>query len=98
MAVLRAVAGHELVEVWSVQAVRLEREVLVGAQVVDPEGARPGRRAGRLAVEEQDVRLYALGVEDAGRQPQQGMDVALLEQLPPHRLAGAALEEYVVRH
>ena len=45
-----------------------------------------------------DVRLHALRVEDAGRQAQQRVDVALLEQLAADRLAGAALEEHVVRH
>jgi hypothetical protein len=38
------------------------------------------------------------GLEDAGRQPQQRVDVALVKQLASHSLAGAALEEHVVRH
>ena len=45
-----------------------------------------------------DVRLHALRVEDAGRQPQQRVDVALVQELAPHGLAGAALEEHVVGH
>jgi hypothetical protein len=57
---------------------------------------RPRLRAGGLAVEEEDVGLDALGVEDAGREAQEGVDVALGEQLAADRLAGAALEEDVV--
>jgi hypothetical protein len=78
------------------ERVGLEREVLVGAQVVDPELAGPGLRGGGLAVEEEDVGLDALGVEDAGGQAQEGVDVALGEQLAADGLAGAALEEDVV--
>ena len=96
--VLRVVAGDELVQVRALQRVRLQGEVLVGAQVVDPELLRPRRLAGGLAVEEQHVGLHALGVEDAGRQAQQGVDVALVQQPPPDRLARAALEQHVVRH
>ena len=57
-----------------------------------------GSFAPGLAVEEEDVRLHALGVEDAGRQAQQRVDVALVEQLAADGLAGAALEEHVVGH
>ena len=98
MAVLGVVAGDEVVEVGARAAGGLEREVLVGPQVVDPERPRPGRRAGRLAVEEEDVGLDALRVEDAGRQAQERVDVALVQELAADRLAGAALEEDVVGH
>ena len=53
---------------------------------------------GFLAVEEQDVGLYAAGIEDARRQPQQGMHVALLQQLAAHRLTRATLEQHIVGH
>ena len=49
-----------------------------------------------LAVEEEDVGLDALGVEDAGGQAQEGVDVAALEQFAAHGFAGAAFEEDVV--
>jgi hypothetical protein len=87
VAVLGAVAGDELVEVGPLQGVGLEREVDVGAEVVDPEGLRPGGGAGRLAVKEQDVGLDSLGVEDAGREPEEGVEVTLLEELAADRLA-----------
>src|SRR5438876_7565372 len=45
----RAIAGDELVEVCPRHRPLLEREVLVGAQVVDPYRFRPGLVAARLA-------------------------------------------------
>ena len=71
---------------------------MVGAQVVDPELLGPGRLAGRLLVEEEDVRLDPLGVEEAGGQAQQRVDVALVQELAADRLPGPALEQHVVRH
>jgi len=71
-------------------------EVLVGAEVVDPQLVRPRLLRRGLAVEEHHVRLHATGVEDPGRQPQQGVDVALLQQSPPDGLAGSALKQDVV--
>jgi len=52
VAVLRVVAGDELVQVRALEEVGLQREVLVGAQVVDPELLRPRRLGRGLAVEE----------------------------------------------
>ncbi len=74
----------------------LEREVLVGAEVVDPELLCPRRLAGRLALEEEHVCLDALSAEDAGREPQEGVDVVLL-QPPPHGLSCTAFKEHVGR-
>lgn len=51
MAVLRVVALYEFVHVFTLQRVRLECEVYIGAQVVDPEFLRPRRFAGWLFVE-----------------------------------------------
>src|SRR5690606_9475188 len=82
VAAVRAVALDELVEIGTAQALRLEREVLVRSQVVDPDGLRPRLLRAGLAVEEEDVRLHALGVEDAGREAQQGMNLAFLEEVP----------------
>ena len=89
-AVVAAIAGHGIVQVRPGQRVGLQREVLVGAQVVDPQVARPRRLAGWPAVEEQHVGLDPLGVEHAGGQPQQGVRVALVEQPAADGLAGAA--------
>ena len=91
------VAGDEVVEVGALEGVFLEREMQVGAQVVDPELPRPRLFLRGLAVEEEDVRLHALRVEDAGGQAQQGVDVGLLEQFAPDGFARAAFEEDVVR-
>ena len=52
------VALHEFVQVLSLERIGLEREVLVGAQVVDPELLCPGRFARRLLIEEEDVDFH----------------------------------------
>src|SRR5947209_2138879 len=75
----------------------LEGEVLVRPQVVDPEGPGPRRLAGGLAFKEQDVSFDALRVENARRQTKERVDLTLVKQLPADRLAGAALEQDVVR-
>src|SRR5579872_2220721 len=54
----------------------------------------PGRPAGLL----RSRRLHALGVEDAGWQPQEGMHVAIVQQLFADGLTRAALEQHVVGH
>ena len=91
------IAGDEVVEVAALERVFLQREVLVRPQVVDPELLRPRLFLRRLAVEEQDVRLHALRVEDAGGQAQQRVHVRLLEQFAPDGFARAAFEQHVVR-
>ena len=96
VAVFGAVALDEFVEVGAGHPLGLEREVLVRSEVVDPDGFRPRFRRARLAVEEEDVRLHALRVEDAGGEAEQRVDLALLEQVPAHGLAGAPFEEHVV--
>ena len=97
VAVLRVVAGDEVVEVAALERVFLEREMQVGAQVVNPELLRPRLFLRGLAVEEQDVRLHALRVEDAGGQAQQRVHVRLLEQFAPDGFARAAFKQHVVR-
>ena len=92
MAILWVEAADEVVQVGAFEGIRLESEVHVSAEVVNPHLFRPGRRAGRPAVEEEDVSLDALGVEDAGWQAQESVNVALLEEATPDRLT-AALEE-----
>ena len=79
MAVLWIVAGDKVVEVATLKRIFFEREVFVGPQVVDPELVGPRFLCCGFAVEEEDVGLDALGVEDAGGQTQQGMNVGLLE-------------------
>ena len=69
----------------------------VGAQVVDPDF--PGVALVRLATgEEEHIGLHALGVEDAGGQAQDGVQVALVHQVGADLPAGVALEQHVVRH
>ena len=97
-AIFLVVAGDEVVQVAAFESVFLQREMQIGSQVVDPELLCPRSFLCRFAVEEQDVRLHALGVEDPGRQPQQRMNVALLQQLPTHDLPSPTLEEDVIGH
>jgi len=49
-----------------------------------------------LAVKKEDVGFNALGVEDAGGQAKQGVNVAIVEQSLADGLSGAAFEEDVV--
>jgi hypothetical protein len=65
--------------------------VFVSAQVVNPELLCP-RFLGRW----EDVGLDALGIEEAGRQAQQSMNIGLLEYLASYGFSGAAFEEDVV--
>ena len=88
------VRRHEVVEVMAAQRVLLEREGLAGAQVEDPQPAGP-RLLGD-GFPEQHVGLHALGVEDAGRQAQHGVQVEVGQQLLAQGLTGASLEEHVV--
>ena len=90
------VAADKVVEVGAGEGVGLEGEVLVGAQVVDPKRAGPGGLAGGLAIEEEDIGLHTLGVEDAGGEPKQGVDVAIVEEALANGFAGATLEQHVV--
>src|ERR1019366_1411195 len=96
VAVIRVVGADEIVQVATGEGVGLQGEVLVGAEIVDPQGACPGSLAGRLAVEEEHVGLDALGVEDAGGQAEQGMDIAIVEEALADGFAGAALKQDVV--
>ena len=63
----RVVAFHELVEVFALERIGLEREVFVGAEVVDPELLGPGRLTRGLLVEEEHVGFHALRIEEPGR-------------------------------
>src|SRR5690606_35861281 len=86
-AVFRAIASHELVEIGAREAVLLQREVLVGAQIVEPNRLGPRRLTRWLSLEEQDVGLDALSVKDTGREPQDGVQIALVHQLAAHGFA-----------
>ena len=44
---------------------------------------------GAFPVEEEDVGFDALGIENAGGKPEQGMHVTFMEQSPPHRLTSS---------
>ena len=98
VAVLGAVAGHEVVEIGSGERVLLEGEVLLGTQVVDPQLLGPGLLGALAAAEEQHVGLHTLGVEDAGGQAQQRVDLPVMQEPAADRLARSSFEEHVVGH
>ena len=98
MALAGPVAGHKVVEVGPGERVLLEGEVPVGAQVVHPQVPGPGPLGPLPALEEQHVGLHALGVEDAGGQAQQGVNVAVAQEPPPDGLTRPGLEQHVVGH
>jgi hypothetical protein len=87
VAVLGVVALDELVEVGALEGLRLQRVVDVGAVVEHPEPLGPRLLLCGLGVEEEDVGFHALGVEDAGGQAQERVDVALFEELAPDDFA-----------
>src|ERR1017187_2066667 len=96
MPVLGIVTTDEVVQVGAREGVRLQGEVLVGAQIVDPKRSGPGRFAGRLTVEKEHVGLDALSVKNAGGQPQQGVDIAIVQEAFADGFAGPALKQHVV--
>jgi hypothetical protein len=53
VAVLGVIAADKVVQVGAGEGVGLQREVLVGAEIVDPKRAGPRRFAGWLAVEKE---------------------------------------------
>ncbi len=66
--VFRFVAGYKVVQVLTAQWVGLQREVLVGAEVIDRQLLSPGSLAGNTTVKEQDIRFQALCIENTGGQ------------------------------
>jgi len=90
--VCSVVTGDEVVQVLVLQRIRLEREVHVGAKVVDPQRLCPGSLAGRLLVEEEDVCLHALRIEDTGGKPKERVDIALGKHPPANGFTRPAFE------
>src|SRR3990172_2007340 len=88
MTILRVVTLHKLIKIRALEGACLKREVHVRAEVVDPEILGPGRFACRLFVEEQHIRLHALGVEQARGQAQERVHVTLVQELSADRLPG----------
>lgn len=84
-------------EVGGLERVFFEREMLVRAQVVNPEFFRPRAFVVRgFFVEEEHVGLHALGVKDSGGETKERVDIRLLEELAADGFARAAFKEDVV--
>ena len=92
------VTVDEVGQVFVLEGTSTQREVLVGAEVIDPHALGPGPLTGGLPIKEEYVGFDALGVEDAGRKPEQGVHIALLQELATGSLPSSALEEHVVRN
>ena len=98
VAIFGMVAGDKIIQVLAAQWVCLQREVLICAEVVDPQLLCPGLFAGDAAVEKHHIGLDSLRVEDARWQAQQRVHIAIVQQPPANQLAGTALKEHVVLH
>ena len=68
------------------------------AEIIDPNGLGLHFGAGGALVKENDVRLYAGLVEDAGGQTQDRVQIAGPQQRLPHDLSRAVLNEHIVRN
>jgi len=64
--IVRVVASDEVVEIVAGEALLLQGEVHVRAEVIEPHLFGPRLLAGGLAVEEEDVGLDALGEDGIG--------------------------------
>src|SRR6266511_5160895 len=98
MLILWIVALNKFIEVFALQGIGLESEMLVGTEIVDPELLRPRRFTGGFLVKEKNVRLDALRVEQTSRKTEKRVDFAFVQQLPSNRLPCAAFEEDIIRH
>ena len=79
VAVLRLVAGDEILQVVKFQRAGFQREMVVGAQVIKPHVLGMHLAVFRLGIKKHHIRLHALGVKNAGRQAQHGVNVAGFE-------------------
>ncbi len=72
--------------------------MFVGAEVIDPKLLGPGGLARRFLVEEEHVSFHALRIEEAGRQAQERVHIALVQELPPDGFSRPTFEEDVIRN
>lgn len=95
--VIRVETFYKLVEISACQRISLEREIHVGAQVVDPKlFGRWGLR-GRLAIKEEDIGFDTLRIKDTCWRAQQGVNITLMQQFPSDHLASSTFKEHIVR-
>ena len=75
----------------------LEREMHVGAEIVDPDIMGLHLRAGRSLVKEEYVRFYAWLVENARRQAQDRVQLGGLQELLANDFTGTSFKQHIVR-
>lgn len=95
-AVFRGVSAFKVREVFSGQWCAFAEGWHVAAEVVEPDFTGVLFVCG-TALEEEDVRFDALGVEDAGGESEDGVEVALVHQVLPDSPSFPVGEEHVVR-
>ena len=96
VAVFRVIAGDEILQVIELQGARLQREMLVGAQVVKPHALGMHAPIFWGVVKEHHIRLHALRIENARGQAQHGVHIAVFQQLLANLLARPAFKQHVV--
>ena len=90
--ILRVIAGDEIQQIGVLHRVLLQREVDIGAEIIDPYGLRLRLSAGRTLVEENDVCLYTRLIEDARGQAEDCVQITGSEQLLADDLTRATLK------
>src|SRR5206468_9877398 len=76
-------ARDEIREIVVLQTICLQREMLIRSQVINPQLVCPWLFSANALVEEENVCLHSLRIEDSGRQSQERMHIALLQQSSP---------------
>ena len=96
--VVGVIAGHEVFHVIQFQRPRLQREMLVGAQVVEPNALGVNLAVLGFGIKKQHIRFHALCVKNPRGQAQHRVHIAVFEKLAADFLARATFTEHIVRH
>ena len=97
-AILRIVAGDEILQVRILHRILLQREVDIRAEIIDPHGLRLRIRACWALIEKDNVRLYAWFIKDTSGKAEDRMQIGGLQQAFADYLTRAALKQHVIRH
>ena len=69
----------------------------IDPKVVDPELFSPGFASARPVVKEEYICFHTLSIKDAGRKPQEGVNIAVVQQAFSNDFSSSAFEQNVVR-
>ena len=98
IAVFRMITGNEILQVGILHRILLQREMDIGAEIIDPHCLRLRFGAGWTLVEKDHVGLDAGFIEDTSRQTQDRVQVAVGKELLADDFTRATLEQHIVRH